>query len=62
MDRTELLQKWAHQPVLDHGHVKLVDLMGDDERIEEVWLRSRGVKVALESLSQLKLPFEASAG
>jgi thymidylate synthase (FAD) len=36
MNRPELLQKWAHQPVLDHGHVKLVDLMGDDERIEEV--------------------------
>ena len=37
MTRDELLIKWqAPQPVLDCGHVRLVDVMGDDERIEQV--------------------------
>lgn len=36
MDKTQLLEKWG-QPtqVLDHGFVRLVDVMGDDARIEQ---------------------------
>lgn len=35
MDREELLKTWAEPvKVLDHGYVKLVDVLGDDERIE----------------------------
>ena len=36
MTRDELLARWACQPVLDAGHVRLIDTMGDDERIEQV--------------------------
>jgi thymidylate synthase (FAD) len=36
MTRDELLSRWVHQPVLDGGHVRLIDTMGDDERIEQV--------------------------
>lgn len=36
MTRDELLARWACQPVLDVGHVRLIDTMGDDERIEQV--------------------------
>jgi thymidylate synthase (FAD) len=36
MMRDELLSRWACQPVLDAGHVRLIDVMGDDERIEQV--------------------------
>jgi len=43
MTRDELLYKWqAPQPVLDCGHVRLVDIMGDDERIEQVARLSYG--------------------
>jgi thymidylate synthase (FAD) len=43
MTRDELLYKWqAPQPVLDCGHVRLVDVMGDDERIEQVARLSYG--------------------
>ncbi len=37
MNREELLARFAEPiKVLDHGHVRLVDVMGDDARIEEV--------------------------
>ena len=36
MERDELLSRWACQPVLDAGHVRVIDTMGDDERIEQV--------------------------
>lgn len=43
MTKDELLYKWqAPQPVLDCGHVRLVDVMGDDERIEQVARLSYG--------------------
>lgn len=43
MTKDELLYKWqAAQPVLDCGHVKLIDVMGDDERIEQVARLSYG--------------------
>jgi thymidylate synthase (FAD) len=43
MTKEELLYKWqAAQPVLDCGHVKLIDVMGDDERIEQVARLSYG--------------------
>ncbi len=37
MNREELLEKWGTTPtkVLDHGHVRLVNVMGDDEAIEQ---------------------------
>lgn len=37
MNREELLLKWGATPtkVLDHGHVRLVNVMGDDEAIEQ---------------------------
>lgn len=35
MNKEELLAKWSEPiKVLDHGHVRLIDTMGDDERIE----------------------------
>jgi len=37
--REDLLEKYGngtYLPVLDHGHVTLVDVMGDDERVEQV--------------------------
>lgn len=35
MNRDELLEKYAEPiKVLDHGHVRLIDVMGDDYRIE----------------------------
>jgi thymidylate synthase (FAD) len=43
MTKDELLIKWSEpQPVLDCGHVKLIDVMGDDERIEQVARLSYG--------------------
>lgn len=36
MERAELLQRHACAAVLDAGHVRLIDCMGDDERIESV--------------------------
>lgn len=43
MNREELLYKWqSPQPVLDHGHVQLIDVMGSDERIEQVARLSYG--------------------
>lgn len=43
MTRDELLQRFATpRRVLDHGHVALVDVMGDDERIEAVARLSYG--------------------
>ena len=39
MNREELIAKYGDGtviPVLDHGHVTLVDVMGSDERIEQV--------------------------
>jgi len=39
MNREELITKYGNGttiPVLDHGHVTLVDVMGGDERIEQV--------------------------
>lgn len=39
MNREELLEKYGNGnaiPVLDYGHVMLVDVMGDDERVEQV--------------------------
>lgn len=43
MTREELLARFsAPRPVLDHGHVALVDVMGDDERIEAVARLSYG--------------------
>lgn len=36
MLRAELLQRHACAAVLDAGHVRLIDCMGDDERIESV--------------------------
>lgn len=43
MTREELLAKHG-QPVqvLDHGHVRLIDVMGDDERVEQVARLSYG--------------------
>lgn len=43
MNREELLAKHG-QPVqvLDHGHVRLIDVMGDDERVEQVARLSYG--------------------
>lgn len=43
MTKEELLYKWqSPQPVLDHGHVQLIDVMGSDERIEQVARLSYG--------------------
>lgn len=43
MTKDELLYKWqSPQPVLDHGHVQLIDVMGSDERIEQVARLSYG--------------------
>jgi len=36
MERAALLQRHACAAVLDAGHVRLIDVMGDDERIESV--------------------------
>jgi thymidylate synthase (FAD) len=36
MNRDELLAKHKCEAVLDGGHVRLIDVMGDDERIEQV--------------------------
>lgn len=39
MNREELIAKYGNGttiPVLDHGHVTLVDVMGGDERVEQV--------------------------
>lgn len=36
MDRADMLARHACAAVLDGGHVRLIDVMGDDERIEQV--------------------------
>jgi len=36
MERADLLERHACAAVLDAGHVRLIDCMGDDERIESV--------------------------
>lgn len=36
MERSELLEKYAEgMPVLDHGFVRLIDVMGDDKAVED---------------------------
>jgi thymidylate synthase (FAD) len=57
MTRDELLAK--HGPpvqVLDHGHVRLVDVMGDDERVEQVARLSyqQGTRKVSETRSLLR--------
>lgn len=43
MTRDELLAKHGESvQVLDHGHVRLIDVMGDDERVEQVARLSYG--------------------
>lgn len=43
MNRNDLLKKYEEPiKVLDHGHVKLIDVMGDDERVEQVARLSYG--------------------
>ena len=43
MNRDELLAKHGEPVrVLDHGHVRLIDVMGDDERVEQVARLSYG--------------------
>lgn len=57
MNREELLAKHG-QPVqvLDHGHVRLVDVMGDDERVEQVARLSyqQGTRKVSETRSLLR--------
>jgi len=57
MTRDELLAKHG-QPVqvLDHGHVRLVDVMGDDERVEQVARLSyqQGTRKVSETRSLLR--------
>jgi len=57
MTKEELLAK--HGPpvqVLDHGHVRLVDVMGDDERVEQVARLSygKGTRKVSETRSLLR--------
>lgn len=57
MNKEELLAKWSTPtPVLDHGHVRLVDVMGDDERVEQVARLSyqKGTRQVSETRSLLR--------
>lgn len=57
MTREELLAKWSTPtPALDHGHVRLVDVMGDDERVEQVARLSyqKGTRQVSETRSLLR--------
>lgn len=57
MTREELIAKWSTPtPVLDHGHVRLVDVMGDDERVEQVARLSyqKGTRQVSETRSLLR--------
>jgi len=57
VNKEELLAKWSTPtPVLDHGHVRLVDVMGDDERVEQVARLSyqKGTRQVSETRSLLR--------
>jgi thymidylate synthase (FAD) len=57
MTREELLAKHGEPVrVLDHGHVRLIDVMGDDERVEQVARLSygKGTRKVSETRSLLR--------